>query len=124
MGIHLTSKMNKLSSTLLLIACAYAVVTVTSANYGSDEFNDSVFDVFTEDENLVQTPAADLKKAKAKAAAAHKAANAKTKKLHKKLHNKIVSHKSTIHATVKSIGNSAVAAFQGAVVKTMTALAP
>merc|ERR1711959_426100 len=121
MGIHLTSKMNKLSSTLLLIACAYAVVTVTSANYGSDEFNDNVFDVFTEDENLVQTPAADLKKAKA--AAAHKAANAKTNALHKSLKNKIVSHKSTVHAAVKSLGNRAVAAFQGAVVKTMTALA-
>merc|ERR1712072_1312610 len=123
MGIHLTSKMNKLSSTLLLIACAYAVVTVTSANYGSDEFNDNVFDVFTEDENLVQTPAADLKKAKAAAAAAHKAANAKTNALHKSLRNKIVSHKSTVHAAVKSLGNRAVAAFQGAVVKTMTALA-
>merc|ERR1711959_150412 len=110
--------MNKLSIALLLFAACFA-----AANFGADEFNDNVFDVFTEDENLVQTPAADLKKAKAAAAAAHKAANAKTNALHKSLKNKIVSHKSTVHAAVKSLGNRAVAAFQGAVVKTMTALA-
>jgi len=106
--------MNKLSATLLLIACAYAVVTIAH--------DDSVFDTFTEEE-FVQSPASDLKKANAAAAAAQAAENAKSKALHKSLKNKIVSHKSTVHAAVKSLGNSAVAAFQGAVVKTMTALA-
>jgi len=106
--------MNKLSATLLLIACAYAVVTIAH--------DDSVFDTFTEEE-FVQSPASDLKKANAAAAAAQAAENAKSKALHKSLKNKIVSHKSTVHAAVHSLKNSAVAAFQGAVVKTMTALA-
>merc|ERR1719375_302932 len=116
--------MNKLSSALLLIACAYAFVTVTSA-FDANDFNDDVFDVFTEEEGLVQTPAATLKKELAAAKAAQKAANAKTNKLNKKLQSKMhkASKKAIVKASVKSIGNRIHAAFQGRLVKHFTKLA-
>merc|ERR1719375_1039756 len=116
--------MNKLSSALLLIACAYAFVTVTSA-FDAHDFNDDVFDVFTEEEGLVQTPAATLKKELAAAKAAQKAANAKTNKLNKKLQSKMhkASKKAIVKASVKSIGNRIHAAFQGRLVKHFTKLA-
>merc|ERR1712159_311795 len=125
MGINsITTEMNKLSSALLLIACAYAFVTVTSA-FDADDFNDDVFDVFTEEEGLVQTPAATLKKELAAAKAAQKAANAKTNKLNKKLQSKMhkASKKAIVKASVKSIGNRIHAAFQGRLVKHFTKLA-
>merc|ERR1719375_1930124 len=116
--------MNKLSSALLLIACAYAFLTVTSA-FDADDFNDDVFDVFTEEEGLVQTPTATLKKELATAKAAQKAANAKTNKLNKKLQSKMhkASKKAIVKASVKSIGNRIHAAFQGRLVKHFTKLA-
>merc|ERR1719359_1647972 len=110
--------MNKLSIALLLFAACFA-----AANFGADEFNDNVFDVFTEDEGLVQTPASDLKKANAAAAAAQKAANKKTNKLHKKLVKKIVSSKSTKKAAAASKVRSMHAAFQGRVVAHFTRIA-
>merc|ERR1712054_30956 len=125
MGINsITTEMNKLSSALLLIACAYAFVTVTSA-FDADDFNDDVFDVFTEEEGLVQTPAATLKKELAAAKAAQKAANAKTNKLNKKLQSKMhkASKKAIVKASAKSIGNRIHAAFQGRLVKHFTKLA-
>merc|ERR1712078_340378 len=125
MGINsITTEMNKLSSALLLIACAYAFVTVTSA-FDANDFNDDVFDVFTEQEGLVQTPAATLKKELAAAKAAQKAANAKTNKLNKKLQSKMhkASKKAIVKASVKSIGNRIHAAFQGRLVKHFTKLA-
>merc|ERR1712159_838465 len=125
MGINsITTEMNKLSSALLLIACAYAFVTVTSA-FDADDFNDDVFDVFTEEEGLVQTPAATLKKELAAAKAAQKAANAKTNKLNKKLQSKMhkASKKAIAKASAKSIGNRIHAAFQGRLVKHFTKLA-
>merc|ERR1711907_696383 len=125
MGINsITTEMNKLSSALLLIACAYAFVTVTSA-FDVYDFNDDVFDVFTEEEGLVQTPAATLKKELAAAKAAQKAANAKTNKLNKKLQSKMhkASKKAIVKASVKSIGNRIHAAFQGRLVKHFTKLA-
>merc|ERR1711871_790530 len=125
MGINsITTEMNKLSSALLLIACAYAFVTVTSA-FDADDFNDDVFDVFTEEEGLVQTPAATLKKELAAAKAAQKAANAKTNKLNKKLQSKMhkASKKAIVKASAKSVGNRIHAAFQGRLVKHFTKLA-
>merc|ERR1711990_147586 len=120
----LVPKMNKLSSALLLIACAYAFVSVTSA-FDADDFNDDVFDVFTEEEGLVQTPAATLKKELAAAKAAQKAANAKTNKLNKKLRSKMhkASKKAIVKASVKSLRNGIHAAFQGRLVKHFTKLA-
>merc|ERR1712078_338001 len=125
MGINsITTEMNKLSSALLLIACAYAFVTVTSA-FDANDFNDDVFDVFTEEEGLVQTPAATLKKELAAAKAAQKAANARTNKLHKNLKSKMhkASKKAIVKVSVKSIGNRIHAAFQGRLVKHFTKLA-
>merc|ERR1712196_527486 len=122
--LSITTEMNKLSSALLLIACAYAFVTVTSA-FDANDFNDDVFDVFTEEEGLVQTPAATLKKELAAAKAAQKAANAKTNKLNKKLQSKMhkASKKAIVKASAKSIGNRIHAAFQGRLVKHFTKLA-
>merc|ERR1712196_697011 len=122
--LSITTEMNKLSSALLLIACAYAFVTVTSA-FDANDFNDDVFDVFTEEEGLVQTPAATLKKELAAAKAAQKAANAKTNKLNKKLQSKMhkASKKAIVKASVRSIGNRIHAAFQGRLVKHFTKLA-
>jgi len=110
--------MNKLSIALLLFAACFA-----AANFGADEFNDNVFDVFTEDEGLVQTPASDLKKANAAAAAAQKAANKKTNKLHHKLLKKVVSSKSTKKAAAASKARSKHASFQGRMVSHFTRIA-
>merc|ERR1712072_257519 len=116
--------MNRLSSALLLIACAYAFVTVTSAE-GARDFDDSVFDVFTEESDFVQTPASDLRKANAKAATAHKAEIKKTNKLHAKAvrSNVVAKTKSIAHAAVHAVKNAIHAGFQGRLVKHFTRVA-
>merc|ERR1711939_723125 len=123
MGTHrisyypLVPKMNKLSSVLLLIACAYAFVSVASA-FEADDFTP---EVFTEEES----PASDLKKAKAAAKAAQEAEVKHSNKLHKNLKSKMhkASKKAIVKASVKSIGNRIHAAFQGRLVKHFTKLA-
>merc|ERR1712054_473621 len=113
----LVPKMNKLSSVLLLIACAYAFVSVASA-FEADDFTP---EVFTEEES----PASDLKKAKAAAKAAQEAEVKHSNKLNKKLQSKMhkASKKAIVKASVKSIGNRIHAAFQGRLVKHFTKLA-
>merc|ERR1711871_889822 len=113
----LVPKMNKLSSVLLLIACAYAFVSVASA-FEADDFTP---EVFTEEES----PASDLKKAKAAAKAAQEAEVKHSNKLHKNLKSKMhkASKKAIVKASVKSIGNRIHAAFQGRLVKHFTKLA-
>merc|ERR1711990_280931 len=113
----LVPKMNKLSSALLLIACAYAFVSVASA-FEADDFTP---EVFTEEES----PASDLKKAKAAAKAAQEAEEKHSNKLHKNLKSKMhkASKKAIVKASVKSIGNRIHAAFQGRLVKHFTKLA-
>merc|ERR1711939_35413 len=123
MGTHrisyypLVPKMNKLSSVLLLIACAYAFVSVASA-FEADDFTP---EVFTEEES----PASDLKKAKAAAKAAQEAEVKHSNKLHKNLKSKMhkASKKAIVKASAKSIGNRIHAAFQGRLVKHFTKLA-